>query len=320
MTSLEADLEKLTLQNPSENSAPPPPEERKDGDTNDVEVAEIGSAKETIPFRFFDLPSEIRLKIYDFILFGSRRKAAARRNGNVGSSSKNKPLAPLSHRVSLFLACRRIHDESAALFYSVQTFRVFPIQDYSRLPTLSSLAPSYRPMINKIELILGSSWTAPPKSWKVTDRLGLRQMGRVRTLKVFIQCDPSHPVFEGFRISNNFYTGFAGDILKQMLQQLPHLYQVEFDAWPSVQKNGALMSRLISEVRAAGRKILWGPERGWSDLDDYDTIVDKNGGNKTDSKNSPLFRAMSPDSTSKMDGNRSGTVSMSGGLLPPLHA
>jgi hypothetical protein len=320
MYSLEEAVERLTLQKPSENAALPLVEGRKDERADYVEVAEAVSVTEIVPFRFFDLPSEIRLKIYGFVLFGSRRKVALRSNGNVGSSSKNKPLAPLSHRLSLFLASRRLHDEAAALFYSVQTFRVFPIQDYSRLPTLSSLASSYRPLINKIELILGSSWTAPPKSWTVTDQLGLRQMSGVRTLKIFIQCDPSHPVFEGFRISNDFYTVFAGDILRLMLEQLPNLYQVEFDAWPAVQKNGSLMSRLLSEVRAAERKILWGPERGWSNLDDVDPVLEKSCNQETDSKNSPLFRAISPDSTSKMDGNRSETVSMSGSLLSPLHA
>lgn len=220
------------------------------------------------PFRFFDLPSEIRLQIYGFVLWSTGRKDSARPSGNVGSSSKNKPLAPLSHRLALFLACRRLHDEAAALFYSVQTFRVFPIQDYSRQPTLASLGISYRSMIGKIELILGSSWTAPPKSWRVTNRLGLTQMTGVRVFKIFIQCDPSHPWFEGFRISNDYYTGFCGGLVHQILEQLPNVGHVEFDAWPSVQKNGALMRRLLSEVRTAGKKIYWGPERGWNDWED----------------------------------------------------
>ncbi|OKL63604.1 hypothetical protein UA08_00051 [Talaromyces atroroseus] len=262
MTALEADLSKLSLQErPQHNEHPG---QHPDGGEVEEEPAEI------LPFRFFDLPSEIRLKIYNYVLFGSKRKGAARPSGNVGSSSKNKPLAPLSHRVALFLASRRIHDEASVQFYSVQTFRVFQIQDYSRLPTLTSLAPTYRPLIKKIELILGSSWTAPPKSWKVTNRLGLAEMTGLQTLKIFIQCDPSHPVFEGFRISSDFYTGFAGEMVQKILEQLPNLTQVEFDAWPSVQKNGALMRRLLSEVRTANKKILWGPERGWNDWEDED--------------------------------------------------
>jgi hypothetical protein len=264
MTTLEVDLSKLSLGDRPEQK------EHPDQDTNGEDIEEEEPV-EILPFRFFDLPSEIRLKIYNYVLFGSKRKtAAARPSGNVGSSSKNKPLAPLSHRVALFLASRRIHDEASVQFYSVQTFRVFQIQDYSRLPTLSSLAPSYRPLIKKIELILGSSWTAPPKSWKITDRLGLAEMTGLQTLKIFIQCDPSHPVFEGFRISSDFYTGFAGGLVQKMLEQLPNLTQVEFDAWPSVQKNGALMRCLLSEVRSANKNIRWGPERGWNDWEDED--------------------------------------------------
>jgi hypothetical protein len=98
--------------------------------------------------------------------------------------------------------------------------------------------------------------------------LGLQEMERVRTLKVFIQCDPSHPVFEGFRISKDFYTEFAGALFQQIVERLPGLVQVEFDAYPSVQKSGSLMSRLLHDTETAQKKILWGPERGWTDYDD----------------------------------------------------
>ena len=81
---------------------------------------------------------------------------------------------------------------------------------------------------------------------------------------MFIQCDPSHPVFEGFRVSKDYYTQFAGDLLQQVLARLPHLTWVEFDGYPSVQRKGRLMMRLLDETRAAGKKILWGPERGWT--------------------------------------------------------
>ncbi|KAH8693831.1 hypothetical protein BGW36DRAFT_383832 [Talaromyces proteolyticus] len=264
MATLEADLKKLSLQDRAQKHTNQQEEEYHEDED------EPGYQQAISPFRFFDLPSEIRLKIYGYVLFGSKRKVSSRTNGNVGLSSKNKPLAPLSHRLSLFLASQRIHDEAAALFYSVQTFRVFPIQDYSRFPTLADLGKSYRPMIGKIELILGSSWTAPPKSWKITHRLGLAEMVNLRIFRVFIQCDPSHPIFEGFRISNDFYTGFAGGLVRQILELLPNLEHVEFDAWPSVQKNGALMRRLLAEVRGAGKQIYWGPERGWNDWEDDD--------------------------------------------------
>jgi hypothetical protein len=94
-------------------------------------------------------------------------------------------------------------------------------------------------------------------------------MELARTLKVFVQCDPSHPVFEGFRISKDYYTDFCGQLLQKILERLPGLVQVEFDAWPSVEKNGPLMARLLAETRHAQKKVLWGPERGWTDYDDH---------------------------------------------------
>lgn len=221
-------------------------------------------------FRFLDLPSEIRLRIYSFVLFTPRRRRALRTTGSVGASSKNKPVAPVADRMCLFLVSRRLHDEASHLFYSAQTFRLFPIQDYSRLPTVRALPRRYLPSITTIELILGSSWTAPPPSWSVNRGLGLEDMACARTLKVFVQCDPSHPVFEGFRISRDYYTQFAGELMQQILARLPNLVQVEFDGYPSVQRKGALMTRLLGETRAARKKILWGPDRGWSNLYDDD--------------------------------------------------
>ena len=90
-------------------------------------------------------------------------------------------------------------------------------------------------------------------------------MERVHTLEIFVQCDPSHPVFEGFRVSGGFFTGFAGGLLRQVLRALPNLKWVQFDGNPSVDKDGELMTRLLSEARNTDTKILWGPLRGWKD-------------------------------------------------------
>ncbi|KAL4781693.1 hypothetical protein BJX76DRAFT_334661 [Aspergillus varians] len=243
-----------------------------DEEEDDDEEEEYTGPRE--PFRFFDLPAEIRLRIYDFALFTPTRRSR-KTNGSVGASSKNPSRSPLSHRLALFLASKQMHNEATDYFYSTQAFRVFHIQDYSCTPTIRGIPSKYRASIGTIELILGSSWTAPPRSWKVTRQLGLEELTRLRLLKVFIECDPSHPVFQGFRISDDFYSDFAGGLLQQILEKLPNLEYVEFDGNPSVVKNGPLMNRLLHEAKSVGKSIVWGPQRGWTDYDREDLIAER---------------------------------------------
>lgn len=292
-SSLSDALEKVHLEDVP--SKPKHPDERDD--TEDEEDSEdTGPAA---PFPFFDLPSEIRLRIYSFVLFTPRRKRALRPNGSVGASSKNPPISPSSHRIALFLVSRRMHDEATHYFYSHLVFRLFPIQDYCRTPTVRFIPYTYLPSITSAELILGSSWTDPPQSWTVNRGLGLEEMTGLHTLRVFIECDPSHPVFEGFRISKNFYTDFAGGLLQQVLKRLPNLVNVEFDANPSVRKSDDLMRRLLHETWAAKKKIMWGPQRGWtaSDADEappkpmvYELTSTKRTKRKVSSRNVPLLK------------------------------
>lgn len=224
------------------------------------------------PFRLLDLPSEIRERIYHFALFTPARKSALKKNGTVGASAKkSKAFSPTAQRIALFLTSHRIHDEASYYFYSTQIFRLFPVQDFAKMPTVRQLPRRHRGSVTTIELILGNSWTAPPRTWTVNQGLGLHDMVLTRTLKVFLECDPSQPIFEGFRVSKEYYTDFAGRLMRQVLERLPGLVQVEFDAYPSVHKNGSLMTRLLQETRDFDKKVLWGPERGWvDDEDDYD--------------------------------------------------
>lgn len=53
------------------------------------------------------------------------------------------------------------------------------------------------------------------------------------------------------------------------MERLPVLETVEYDAYPSVDRNGALMTRLIDETMKGKKRIVWGRERNWGDsLDD----------------------------------------------------
>ena len=107
-----------------------------------------------------------------------------------------------------------------------------------------------------MELRLGPGWSNPPASWRVDDGLGLEEMEAVRTVKVFVECDPSHDIFYGFRIDRDFFTGFSAGLLEGVLQRLPSVVQVELDGWQSVEREGLLVKRLLEVARDAGVKVL----------------------------------------------------------------
>lgn len=87
------------------------------------------------------------------------------------------------------------------------------------------------------------------------DRLGLEEMVAVRTLTVFVQCDPSHDVFNGFRIDRDFFTDFSGSLLEDVLQRLPSVIRVELQGWPTVKKEGPLVKRVLEVARNAGLRV-----------------------------------------------------------------
>jgi hypothetical protein len=86
----------------------------------------------------------------------------------------------------------------------------------------------------------------------------LGSMASVQTLMVFVEVDPSHPVFAKFRISHEFYTEFCGGLLKDVLKAMPRLKVVQIAGRPSVQMDGPLVLRLRCEVEARGRILKWG--------------------------------------------------------------
>lgn len=229
----------------------------------------ISSLSEAEPahvhFRFFHLPTELRLKILGMALL----------------TNQTIDLEPLNHRriaprFEVFYTSRRMHEEAYPVFYGGHTFRIFPIHGRffgnKVVPLVERLSPRYRAALLSLELRLGPGWSNPPKSWRVKDRLGLEEMTAVRSIKVFVQCDPSHDVFKGFRVGKDFFTDFSGDILGDVIDRLPILEEIQFDAWSSVSKDAPLMRRLLVEANNNSKRIAWGPERGWDN--GVETVAD----------------------------------------------
>ncbi|KAI4181619.1 MAG: hypothetical protein L6R41_006517 [Letrouitia leprolyta] len=211
------------------------------------------------PFPFFNLPSELRSKILSYLLCPDTRTV---------------DLDPCNHRsatdrLNLFLVCKRFGFEAYHIFYAGHTFRIF--QTHGRFlgkrtePLLARLPTHYRNALVSLELRFGPGWSDPPKPWYVSDRLGLEDCSSVRTLRVFVEVDPSSPIFKGFRLNRDFFTNFSGTLLSDVIERLPVLETVEFDGYPSVDRHGALMTRLLEEARRAKKRIAWGSEREWGD-------------------------------------------------------
>ncbi len=194
-----------------------------------------------------DLPLEIRRLIYEQLLVLDQ---------TIDLDVRNHRL--FSRRLLLFRTCRQIYYESYPVFYGLNVFRVFPTQGKyfrNRRGLLSRLSPHYRAVITRLELRLGPGWNAPPRTWKVDPKLGLADATSVHTLSVFVECDPSHKIFDGFRRGETFYTGFSAGLLRTVVAALPSLQKIDFDAWPSVRVDGELLSKLIAEAEKTRRVV-----------------------------------------------------------------
>ena len=210
------------------------------------------------PFRFFNLPSELRVRIYELILLIP---------DTIDLDPSNfRRIAP---RLNVFLVCKRMHEEALRIFYGCHTFRLYPISPrffHDKRPLLSRLSPRYRAAITKLELRVGPGWNAPPRSWNTAPSLGLADGIGVRVLKIFVEFDPcSHDVFRGFRVTDDFYTAFCQGLVRGILRQIPSVKEVQFDAWTAVSKQAPLMCGLLDVAKTAQKEIGWGPLRGWND-------------------------------------------------------
>ncbi|KAM0804310.1 hypothetical protein BDR22DRAFT_790856, partial [Usnea florida] len=201
------------------------------------------------PFPFFSLPSELRLKILRHALLTDHIIDLSPQNHGITARQ----------RLNIFLTTQRLHHEASSVFYSGHTFRIFPTHGrffgHRVRPLIARLPARYRAALVSVELRLGPGWSDPPRSWRVDDGLGLEEMEGVRTVKVFVECDPSHEIFNGFRIDRDFFTGFSAGLLEGVLKRLPSVVQVELDGWPSVKRDGPLVRRLLEVARDAGVRV-----------------------------------------------------------------
>ena len=210
-------------------------------------------------FRFLDLPSELRLKIYRMHL---------RLDDPVDLHQRNyRRIAP---RLRLFQTCHVVHEEAYRVFYGDQIFRLFSTDGKffnTRRHLVARLSSRYRAALTHLELRVGPGFSAPPKSWFIGPHLGLRDMTSLRRLSVFIELDPDsarNMVFIGFRRGGLFYTHFCGDLVRGVLAEAPWIREVHFDKWPSVTRDGPMVMRLVKEALETHKRITWSPS--WAEL------------------------------------------------------
>lgn len=73
-----------------------------------------------------------------------------------------------------------------------------------------------------------------------------------------------------------------------ILSQVPSIVEVQFDGYPSVQRDGGMMTALLEVVGRYNKLVSWGPERGWREEVD----VVRHGLLLTAGEENPLLRSI----------------------------
>ena len=197
-----------------------------------------GTNTSTGQFNLKRLPRELRDRVISFVLS-----------------------ADADQRTAILAANKQCNVEASRVLYSIRPVRLFFLQEFKHIPTLMELAPHQRKLVTTLDITLGPSWTDPPKSMQVSKALNraCKKMDRLRRLKIFVECDPSTPMFKNFRKSQTFYTDFCGDLIDNLLKAMPQVAVVRIDGRQAVEKDGPLVSRLKQEIQSRRRSIEWGP-------------------------------------------------------------
>jgi hypothetical protein len=207
---------------------------------------------EFMPFRFFDLPAELRRKILDYKYHLGKTLDIDLR---------------VVKLLSTFFVSKQYYSEAAQSFYSSNTFRLLPTHGAAGhpkkniQPLIKWFSTASRALITSLEVRLGPFWTKPPRCWVIDDALGLEDAVSVRVLKVFIEVDPAHAIFGGFRSVKLSYTAFCCGLLRDIISRLPSIREVEFDGYEHVWLGLPLMPSLIQVARDGGMRVSFGPGR-----------------------------------------------------------
>ncbi|KAI1102478.1 hypothetical protein F4804DRAFT_312915 [Jackrogersella minutella] len=216
------------------------------------------------PFRFLDLPSELRLKVYDYHF--------ANTDGVLDLDYDN--YKRIHQKLAILRTCSTIYQEASYLFYSTRPVRIFSTTPgrffKTKKPLLARMKPNQRSCLSSLELRLGPGWSSPPRGWVVNPALGLSDCVNVTRITVYVECDPGNDFFRGFRQPDNFYERFSKALLTSVLDEMSWVRRIEFEARPNVKKSGALMRGLIEVATTRGLTILWGEERGWTDAEEVE--------------------------------------------------